>query len=296
VMPTIVNGDRHPRGDQGFRLPTRAVEMLEVRPRIARWAVDAEELLALPGLGPQGGVAPQEQLDALEKFPFDELFSELDESTDCFWVTAAMMDLLDAARLTFPTSVDVEMPSHRGFVVFESPIRPWLPTSQLVRGFVWVDGVVSLLVSFERPSDPIGLWVECLSSPLPMTSIPTSAHPTVIDLWKIAAACVTLMGQRLAGVSSVHPDRASRRRLDRLGVKAIAGVQVVDLRRPPTGGARHGDGSAVNWSRRWIVGGHWRNQWVPSTGGHRPTWIAPYVKGPEDKPIVARGRVYRWSR
>ena len=42
-----------------------------------------------------------------------------------------------------------------------------------------------------------------------------------------------------------------------------------------------------NW--QWLVGGHWRNQWYRSEGRHKPVYIAPYYKGPEDKPLKAPG-------
>ncbi|MEV6871666.1 hypothetical protein [Amycolatopsis sp. NPDC051128] len=32
---------------------------------------------------------------------------------------------------------------------------------------------------------------------------------------------------------------------------------------------------------RW----HWRNQWYPLRGEHRPVWINPHVKGPQDAPL-----------
>lgn len=71
-------------------------------------------------------------------------------------------------------------------------------------------------------------------------------------------------------------------------------ITVVTLRRPkgiPSGEANH-----VDWHQRWIVSGHWR--WQPyGDGTVRQIWIAPYVKGPEDKPLVVRGaRVFRLAR
>lgn len=36
---------------------------------------------------------------------------------------------------------------------------------------------------------------------------------------------------------------------------------------------------------RWTVRGHWRRQWYPSRGEHRPVWIHPHVKGPSDAPL-----------
>jgi len=46
-----------------------------------------------------------------------------------------------------------------------------------------------------------------------------------------------------------------------------------------------GEESFVEWSHRWLVRGHWRQQYFPSSNTHAPVWISPYVKGPEDKPF-----------
>lgn len=48
-----------------------------------------------------------------------------------------------------------------------------------------------------------------------------------------------------------------------------------------------------DWSHRWLVSGHWRNQWYPSEGVHRPIWIDAFVKGPSDAPLLVRPTVYR---
>jgi hypothetical protein len=62
-------------------------------------------------------------------------------------------------------------------------------------------------------------------------------------------------------------------------------VRVVTLRRSESAG--HGDSANKEWACKWIVRGHWRQQYYPSTSEHRPKWIDPYVKGPDDKPLKA---------
>jgi hypothetical protein len=73
-------------------------------------------------------------------------------------------------------------------------------------------------------------------------------------------------------------------------------VVVVKLRREQ--GERHEPtGEEGNYSHRWIVGGHWRNQWYATESIHRQIWISPYVKGPEDRPLIVRPRrVFQWER
>lgn len=61
-------------------------------------------------------------------------------------------------------------------------------------------------------------------------------------------------------------------------VRLRSGVQeAVDIER-----GNHGP----QWKGRWLVRGHYRAQWYPSTATHRVIWIAPYLKGPDDAPMV----------
>lgn len=106
-----------------------------------------------------------------------------------------------------------------------------------------------------------------------------------------------LLLQKVAVVRRVGGDRADRRRWGRDHDGPIPEVTVVELRRPlHTEPHENTPVGFVDWSHRWIVDGHWRNQYHPSTGDHVPTWIAPYVKGPEDKPLVVKRKVNAWVR
>lgn len=95
-----------------------------------------------------------------------------------------------------------------------------------------------------------------------------------------------LLLQTLADKTEVRPSRGTRRRAERMSFPEKY-VTVVNLRRPrrPSGDEEKAD---VPWTHRWIVGGHWRNQWYPSLSAHRQIWISPYVKGPDDLPLVPR--------
>lgn len=68
--------------------------------------------------------------------------------------------------------------------------------------------------------------------------------------------------------------------------RALPTCHVVTLRRFDTSGIGESDSDGlVEWSHRWLVRGHWRNQFFPKLGSHAPIWIHPHVKGPEDKPF-----------
>jgi len=105
-----------------------------------------------------------------------------------------------------------------------------------------------------------------------------------------------LMAERVTVARGEPTPKPARRRAERASLAPSATIRVVELRRPDgaSSGAEHG---AVEWQTRWIVGGHWRRHWWPKLREHRQTWIAPYVKGPADKPLVLPAHtVYAFDR
>jgi len=112
---------------------------------------------------------------------------------------------------------------------------------------------------------------------------------------EIVQCILRLMAQTIAVRSEAHAPRAIRKRIERANFPTKR-ITVVTLRRPE--GERDPDAHRdVAWTRRWIVDGHWRNQWHPSLGIHRQIWISPYVKGPTDLPLVVpKAHVYQFVR
>lgn len=111
---------------------------------------------------------------------------------------------------------------------------------------------------------------------------------------RFVAALWTIMQQRIALSEPQHvPRTVARPVAESLAVPPE--VILVDIRRAtrPKG---DGEPRSVEWSHQWLVDGHWRNQYLPSTGGHRQQWIEGYVKGPEDRPLIVKDRVHRVVR
>jgi hypothetical protein len=75
----------------------------------------------------------------------------------------------------------------------------------------------------------------------------------------------------------------------------IKEVVVFTLRRAKTP-QYEGEQQEVAWSHRWMVNGHWRNQWYPSEKVHRQIWIAPFIKGPDNKPLILKRRAFELIR
>ena len=87
--------------------------------------------------------------------------------------------------------------------------------------------------------------------------------------------------------------RPERRRTQRAGLPE-RDVRIVRLRRglaDQRAAAQPAGAGGREWRHRWVVRGHWRNQWYPSLGDHRPKWIAPYLKGPDDAPLLGGEKV-----
>lgn len=131
----------------------------------------------------------------------------------------------------------------------------------------------------------------------------------VSDMGNLTRVLWTLLGSEIPSVRKAALDRHTVRR----AVRSIrqGEVSVITLRRMVTledGGDY--DPREVDWTCRWLVQGHWRHlesydgprHAAHDDGGHctacgaRVTWVKPYLKGPEDKPLKSTEHVYRLSR
>jgi len=106
-----------------------------------------------------------------------------------------------------------------------------------------------------------------------------------VRIARIALAFFLWINQTIIVAEPEQIERHARKRLDRLAPPDFnRTIRVVRLRRTrrTTQTEEH---AGIEWTCQWVVSGHWRNQYHPSTQRHEPRWILPYVKGPEDKPL-----------
>jgi hypothetical protein len=96
-----------------------------------------------------------------------------------------------------------------------------------------------------------------------------------------------LMQQTISMSTSERASRGVTKRALRADYTA-KNITVIRLRRPKAIKDEDAEPHLVDWSHRWYVGGHWRNQFYPSLNAHRQIWINPYIKGPEEKPLELR--------
>lgn len=111
------------------------------------------------------------------------------------------------------------------------------------------------------------------------------------QLLRMILAGAAWMSQKIV-VTDEHPLPRSFRRHSNLTVNTVRVIRLRRSEHKPTNGE-----SEVEWSHRWLVNGHWRNQpYGPGKMERKLIWISPYVKGPDDKPFVPKTDIYRVDR
>lgn len=113
------------------------------------------------------------------------------------------------------------------------------------------------------------------------------------------AALWLLAAQPLASTEEVHAPRAARRRIGRAGGRLAplgeSPVRLIDVRgsRVPREPGDRSEATGREYTRRWVVTGHWRQQaYGPGWSLRRPTYIADHIAGPDDRPLVVREDVH----
>lgn len=117
---------------------------------------------------------------------------------------------------------------------------------------------------------------------------------SILEDRRLLSTFWALASQKIVIESRERPSRAMVRQAQREGRK-LDEVRVIRLREP-TSHSPTGTGGHFEYSHRWLVGKHWRNQWYPKSGEHRPKLIEAYQKGPADKPLVVRETVRALTR
>lgn len=102
-------------------------------------------------------------------------------------------------------------------------------------------------------------------------------------------AGLTWIQQKIIVADVAHIERHARKRVEK-ELKRKPELRLVQLRR--TEYSRPAETSEEDKAKReyncqWQVDGHWRNQKVgPGRKETKLTWVRPYIKGPDDKPLV----------
>lgn len=102
---------------------------------------------------------------------------------------------------------------------------------------------------------------------------------------RLLGALFEFQNQRILISEPKPAERATRRRFERSHPPLSPVVRVIQLRKREHANNGNDEYAPREWSCQWIVRGHWRQQFYPGDGSHRPKWILPYVKGDPSKPL-----------
>jgi hypothetical protein len=124
-------------------------------------------------------------------------------------------------------------------------------------------------------------------------------HPVVDQARRLLLATWKMLAQKVVHLDSERPPRHMRRRGSRV-MPETGDVVVIRLRREyhPEGSedaaaVRAQEGDEPWYNHRFLVRGHWRRQ--PCGVGRSETkliWIAPHIRGPEDRPLILKSKIY----
>lgn len=120
-------------------------------------------------------------------------------------------------------------------------------------------------------------------------------RPLVVDMERWLYTFFRFVQEPWMDTGAFTPNRQGIRRAQRAMVTKRPEVNVVRLRKSEHRHVR-GTGDPVEWSHRWLVRGHWRNQWYAKEQRHAPKWVSAYVKGPDEAPLILRDKVSRVDR
>lgn len=115
------------------------------------------------------------------------------------------------------------------------------------------------------------------------------------DTLKLFLAMQMLSHQSIGEPVKMRPDRAARKRFAREYPEMPERIITLITLRRKSAPAQKPEGT-IEWSRRWVVRGHWRKQWYPKSKTHGWKYIYEYIKGPDDKPLVTGRRVFNFRR
>lgn len=312
-------------------LPHHHRDMVAAMRRSASWRAARLRTVVSPEQAAAFGHGLQEAREAAARAVLDE--PEKLENAELYWVTAKMAPFaLDASTDMPPDVIASEhMPEPAGVIAFESGLPPLRVASgphdllAPVRILTWsvsdmlrtpVLAIVAWCHSDDVTADHEeffawregsqagrlpGVWRVAIQVNLALSE-PLDAYNYDAEdesiLYLLVATWVLMQTPTMAHARTVTPSRDPGARAGRRDRRPRS-VKIIELRRlahQPTAPGETDEKGRV-YRHRWVVRGHWRQQpFGPKRSQRRTQWIPPYIKGPEDAPLLPTEHVNVWRR
>lgn len=229
------------------------------------------------------------------------------EVAEPYYVSPSICELLDSSLDSLPDLAlrDVRIPSPAGWVYYALPQRVaklYEESISHIIGFTWSQdeimpdalelmfytrhvssGRLVPLTRFSWLARDTWRKVPNLHDIGPLEPYRGNIESGLVNMRRCVAAFLAFIMQPIAVTTRTEVSRSTRKRIQQAGLALEPIVRVIALRRREYPVGR--ESQPKDWSCRWIVRTHWRNQYYPSKGVHKPKLIPAYVKGPEDKPL-----------
>jgi hypothetical protein len=228
-------------------------------------------------------------------------------SGEPYYVAPNITDMVYQASQSIPTDWELKIElfmTKTGFVWFDRfPLVTEIKDKYLLAAISWTTAVIG---SNEQKNLFYVIWGEWVGERViqPITFLSfykkqlladsISAYPEIANTLKFFASFLLFINQTILVYNRRRPSRSCSRRVGKLEPTLLHEINVITLRR-----AKYKPSDShveVEWSCQWVVRGHWRNQYYPSTDSNTPIWILPYIKGPEDKPMKNSEHIFQVIR
>lgn len=250
-----------------------------------------------------------------------EKMTNILSDSNLWWIDLEMTNLIDSAAKSFPLHILQQEDLNNdlfGICFFERPLlgtnvdNPERPV--FIHAMSWSPGYLSVgerkaclwIESWFRQEDGTWLanhghkWVPSGTASwalgYPQDEMFSTQEDLVVqsnveDCSRLMTIFMLASQQGISKPVLQKMDRSALRRTQRENCN-ISAIKIINLRKPENYHSTDSDGQEIKWSHRWIVDGHWRQQpYGPGRSQTRPVWIAPYIKGPESKPLVVKESV-----
>jgi hypothetical protein len=309
-------------GDENAVVVQRPIDVVDIREEQVKFWKEPNDLnrqLSMSGRYSSGTTTYEQEAELARRWLHGTL-----RDAELYWVSPDMCKLLAHVAQSIP-EVHPEPVVPEGLVVFSVPIRGIdsqsddpIYTVAFLWGSVTVINVPCLEIEtfgWRNIMTPGGMSDETVAlfrqvMPTRLVSTGGSEWPvaattsdfshlrqfgeqqmdSMLEDRRLLAAFWSLCAQRITTERKEYTPRPATRRLQREGI-SVNPVRVITLREASTS-AEPDSPHAVDWSHRWLVTGYWRQQpYGEKSQFRRAQYIAPFVKGPKDKPLILRDTV-----